>query len=279
MKIKAVYQTIGAYIALMRAYMSILVGVTAVCGMFLSSASVDNNKAILSFLAQCLITAGGFALNDILDRDRDSTVTYKPLVAGTISIANARLVTMITIGLGLIISFSLGILPFAIVCAQTIIVYAYSYIKLRSGITANLITAALCGSSFLYGAAVQAHLGQAWIPALLTVEFIAAREIVKDLLDEEPDRLANVPTIPVRYGYCWTRLSVLLLVTLTVVTSMFPGIRNTFGTGYVIMMGTVDLVLVLATLFLLRRLDRIGAGRFLLVTAIAFPAAISAFFL
>ena len=266
---------IKAFLALTRAYMALVIGCTAVAGGILAGMSGGAHLLYL-FFAEYSIAAGGFALNDVLDRDRDREVNCKPLAAGSLSLRNAVSFAGLLAVIGILLSVYLGTGPAVLGAIQLLTVWAYSWMKRHSGILANGITAVLCASSFLFGSSAQHHLGLAWVPALLTLELIWAREIVKDILDLEADRQVDLPTVPLLYGVKRATFAVTAIVFLTVITSLTLPIKYSFGFGYFALMGLVDVTLLAITFRLLRRNSSDEAGVFLNISAALLPFAILA---
>ncbi|MHB1462028.1 MAG: UbiA family prenyltransferase [Armatimonadota bacterium] len=259
--------------------MSVIIGVTAVCGLHRSGHSVDVYLGSLLFASQFLIVSGSFALNDILDRKRDISVKYKPLATGNLTIKEAIYATVLLIMAGLIASAFLGVYAILITAVQVCVVTFYSRLKQISGAIANLITALLCGSGFLLGATVGSNIGSSWAPALLASGFIMAREIVKDIFDMKQDRDACVPTIPLVYGLKTATIIVLCVMIITITTSMLPIVRSSFGPGYLYVMGFIDVVMVMLAGLMVFRANREYASIYLVVTAATFPLALVGYFL
>jgi len=266
-----------AYAALTRIYMSAILGFAALCGWHLSHGGLAHWKIALVFVSQCCVFASGFALNDLLDKDRDGSVACKPIPTRKLTYAQALRAMLLLCIVGLVTSASLGSVPLGLACGQLVVVYFYSRIKMWSGLGANLATAGLCASSFVFGATVGHGLRGALVPAVLTLEFTVAREVVKDILDQEPDSVAGVPTIPLRYGSRFSARLVALLVISVALTSMLPGVRVAYGAGYTVLMLSVNVILAASTIALLRDSGQHTAGKFLNASAAAFPLALVAF--
>ena len=69
--------------------------------------------SILGFAALCLITSAGYIRNDIIDIQQDKIHPEKckrPLPSGQITLKNAHVMFLVTIGLGLLLSFYLDLL-------------------------------------------------------------------------------------------------------------------------------------------------------------------------
>lgn len=272
-------EKLRAYFSLTRGYMSLVVAATALCGVHLSKTVLQHYILAALFAAQVCVVAGCFALNDIVDRTRDADSACKPIPNGRVTLTEARLATAVLLVCGLTIGSSLGARPLALLCVQIVAILFYSGIKRRSGLAANILTAILCASGFLLGSATSGVLGEAWVPAVLTIVLIVPREIVKDVMDQEADQAAGIPTLPILYGMSWVRVIVVLLVSIMVVLSMLPQVRQAFRPGYIIPILLVDTILLAVTAAFAYRPDRHSVSRFLTATAISFPLALMGFFL
>lgn len=267
-----------SYFALTRAYMSGMLGVTAICGAYLAGGRPTWEAAILLFISQGFVAAGCYALNDLLDVRRDMQAAFKPLASGRLSLTEARSAIVALYAIGLTASLVFGNLPCFIAIVQIVVLRFYSRLKLRSGALAVLTTAALCSSAFIFGAATELRLGLVWIPVLLTFEINIAREVVKDVLDIDRDQMADVPTIPRKYGLTGASRLVLLAVLATVVTSLLPAVTHAFSAVYPRLIIPVDVALVVVALLFVVS-PRRYAGTFLVASAGVFPFAILAFLL
>ena len=237
------------YSRLTRAYMSLVTGLAAVVGLVLSvDATVSWRLGISVFFGQSIITAAGFAVNDVTDAARDCGHSTKPIPNGQISVRSAIWVFAWLSVAGLLLMSCLGPVPFTIAVLQLIICVAYGRIKMFSGALANVTTGLLCSSAFLVGAASTGHIGLSWVPAILGFMFIVLREILKDVLDMDIDKKSNLPTVPLRYGIRATtwiivQLSCALVILLCILT-VFSGFGTVYRLGTAILMA--GLVLCIA---------------------------------
>lgn len=270
---------LAGYATFVRAYMSVVLGVAALCGASLSGSAGPPKVLLLLFASQALIACAAFAINDIQDLKRDRDVPWKPLANGTLSLREAKLAAGTLLLLGMISSGLLGIRVLCFALSQIVVVSFYGAIKVRSGIVANLVTAATCVSAFLYGAASGGRVGHSWVPALLAFGVLLAREVAKDILDQQQDAHIGLPTIPVKYGL---RASLVVVTsgTLSAITlSVLPGVRLLFPLQYSVLISIVNALLLIGLCSLLRLRSEQGAKQFMDITAGAFPIALIAFLL
>lgn len=206
---------IVAFTQVTRLFMSTTLGLAAVAGARLSGVSdLPFSTMLLLLTVGFLTSAGGFALNDLQDMDRDRAARHKPLVRGDMKPGTAGAISVVFIVLALCVSSFMGPSWLAVSVAQVLLLFAYSRIKRWSGAVANVVTALLCASGILYGSLLGAT---SWpLAATLASAFllVLGREVLKDVLDTEDDRLARITTIPVTLGRvaaCWIAASLCLL--------------------------------------------------------------------
>ena len=110
--------------------------------------------SVLGFIALCLITSAGYIRNDIIDLQRDKIHPKKckrPLPSGQITLKKANTIFLITIGVGLPLSFSLDLLFGVFMIALIINTEIYSRITKNIvfldifAIGINFIIRAVCG--------------------------------------------------------------------------------------------------------------------------------------
>lgn len=188
------------YLRLLRISMPILVVVV-----FLWALKLVNFTGLDNIIYPCIalfcLTAGGFAINDSYDYEKDKfTKPKRPVASGFISPREARVIGFLL----LIISVVAGRMSGLSVLLYCLIVFAmlrlYSSIKACSGLVANLYTAILCASPFFLAGIISGQIKKIIIPIILTVLYIVPREILKDIDDIEGDSQFALKTVPIRYG-------------------------------------------------------------------------------
>ena len=99
----------------------------------------------VALVAFCIMASGMYALNDILDLEHDRAHARKrarPLAAGAISIATARVVALVLIGMALTIALWLSFGAATAILAYGVLTLAYSMV-LKRRVGADVITLAL----------------------------------------------------------------------------------------------------------------------------------------
>ena len=90
----------------------------------------DLLKTIQAFVAFCLISSTVYIINDLADRHVDRyhpTKRFRPLAAGTLSPQLAVAAILIIATIGLILSFTLGMLFSIVVLSYLLLNFSYSY--------------------------------------------------------------------------------------------------------------------------------------------------------
>jgi len=193
--------------------------------------TLGNNMATLFIAVTALITAAGYAINDLLDIKADEINRPERIIAGrTLSIPVVKWLYFVCIASGyvlaLYISMKLGqpglIIYYLIFVAG---LYYYSSTLKRLPLVGNLWVAAYCAGAIgmLWFAERQTYvkLTQTAPQAALELRSILLffmvfaflstllREIVKDMQDEPGDRICGYRTAPVVWGMTFARRAAL----------------------------------------------------------------------
>jgi heme O synthase-like polyprenyltransferase len=103
-------------------------------------------KTCIAFVAFCLLSSSSYFINDILDAAKDRKHPFKkfrPVASGLLSPTNAFTASMTMLGVGLLLSFTLGRPFFLLALIFVALQYSYSFVfKHRSVIDILAITAA-----------------------------------------------------------------------------------------------------------------------------------------
>ena len=157
---------------------------------------------LLAAASTGLVTAGGNALNDLLDREGDrANHPDRPLVTGEIGAASARgfVIATLVVGIAVVIPVIRAAPGVGVLLALALAaVLSYEFWFKAVGFLGNLEVAFLTGLVFLYGAASVGPVGP--VAALAGMAFLAtlSREVIKDMEDMEGD--VGRSTLPRRYG-------------------------------------------------------------------------------
>ena len=161
--------------------------------------------ALLIFFSMAFVTSAGFAINDYFDRESDAVIKPKrPIPSGALNLRQVIAVSSILFAAGLIMSFLINWLSFAIIAADSALLLVYSIlVKRKSGFAANVLVGILTGTAFLYGEATIS------IPPTISIISLSlypialgttGGNVLRDVLSLEGDLRIGYPTLPKRIG-------------------------------------------------------------------------------
>jgi geranylgeranylglycerol-phosphate geranylgeranyltransferase len=159
--------------------------------------------ALLTFLSMAFIASGGFAINDYFDRESDAVIKPKrPIPSGALSYKQAVAISGTFFALGLVLSFFINWLAFAIIAADSLLLVVYSFlIKRKSGFAANLLMGILTGTAFIYGqATVTGTVNLASISLYPIALGTIGGNVLRDVFSAEGDAKVGYPTLPQKIG-------------------------------------------------------------------------------
>ena len=159
--------------------------------------------ALLTFFSMAFIASGGFAINDYYDRESDAVIKPKrPIPSGALSYKTAIIISGVLFALGLVLSFFINWLSFAIIAVDSILLLIYSYlIKRKSGFAANLLMGILTGTAFIYGEATTTSTVSLISLSLYPIAFgTIGGNILRDIFSVEGDAKVGYPTLPQKIG-------------------------------------------------------------------------------
>ena len=159
--------------------------------------------ALLTFLSLSFIASGGFAINDYYDRISDAVIKPKrPIPSGALSYKQAVTIAALFFTLGLVISFLINWLAFAIIALDSVLLLIYSYlIKRKSGFAANLLMGVLTGTAFIYGQATVTGTITLASLSLYPIAFgTIGGNVLRDIFSVEGDAKVGYPTLPQKIG-------------------------------------------------------------------------------
>lgn len=159
--------------------------------------------ALLTFLSLSFIASGGFAINDYYDRVSDAVIKPKrPIPSGALSYKQAVTIAALFFAIGLVISFLINWLAFAIIALDSVLLLIYSYlIKRKSGFAANLLMGVLTGTAFIYGQATVTGTITLASLSLYPIAFgTIGGNVLRDIFSVEGDAKVGYPTLPQKIG-------------------------------------------------------------------------------
>lgn len=158
---------------------------------------------LLAFLSMSFIASGGFAINDYYDRESDAVIKPKrPIPSGAVSYKTAVIFSGLLFGFGLVLSFLINWLSFAIIAIDSVLLLVYSYlIKRKSGFAANLLMGILTGTAFVYGEATVTGTISLISVSLYPIALgTIGGNVLRDIFSLEGDAKVGYPTLPQKIG-------------------------------------------------------------------------------
>ncbi len=191
-------------IALLRLPYWLMTGGLALLTAFAITKSIlDPVQIVLIFFSMAFITSAGFAINDYFDRESDAVIKPKrPIPAGALSLKQVIAVSGVLFAVGLIMSYFINWLSFAIIAADSLLLLLYSHlVKRKSGFAANVLVGILTGTAFMYGEATVLNNVSLISLSLYPIAFgTIGGNVLRDILSLEGDSKVGYPTLPQKVG-------------------------------------------------------------------------------
>ncbi|MFO8132592.1 MAG: geranylgeranylglycerol-phosphate geranylgeranyltransferase [Thermoplasmatota archaeon] len=234
------------------ASLSVLIGAIIGVGTDLTSHLAEMALAVA---AAFLFSAGGFGLNDYLDRDSDRVNhPRRPIPAGSISPVNALRVSVILLAASIPVALLINVQAAVIICAAAVVAVAYETSLKYRGIWGNLSISTLAALTFLFGGAAVDRLLSPAFASLVAFLFILGREIIMDVEDMAGD--ADRETLPRHIGRKNALVVASLLILSAVGISLLPFYPlELFGVYYLLLVAAADVVFLYALYMASRRIE------------------------
>jgi geranylgeranylglycerol-phosphate geranylgeranyltransferase len=178
-------------------------GLSLLTAFAITKSMIDPLNILLIFFSMAFITSAGFAINDYFDRESDAIIKPKrPIPSGSLSLKQVVAVSGVLFALGLVMSFFLNWLSFAIIAVDSILLLVYSYmVKRKSGFIANVLVGILTGTAFLYGQTAISGTLTLISVSLYPIAFgTIGGNVLRDVLSVEGDSRVGYPTLPQKIG-------------------------------------------------------------------------------
>jgi geranylgeranylglycerol-phosphate geranylgeranyltransferase len=160
------------------------------------------------------IAAAGNVINDVFDIEIDKiNRPDRPIPSGAISLKQAKIYSVILWAIGILLSFlTVPISPAGFLCPIiavffSIIGFAYAAKGKIMGVFGNFMVAISFSFGYIYGGVITGALSQISSSLVIIIFFLSSffmlqsREIIKGMEDVEGDRIRQVETIAMVYGY------------------------------------------------------------------------------
>ncbi|RKZ23108.1 hypothetical protein DRQ16_01695 [bacterium] len=209
------------YIELIRPFNAIFAGVCTMLGAVL--AGDLNVLSIIAALVVFLIAGGGNAFNDYMDREVDKKLGKKrPIPSGKIKPENALYFSIALFACGNLVAFFMGKPYFIFALVVTVLLILYSLFLKKILIVSNVTVALLGSLVFPFGAMTAGNVRLSTFPFIFAFLLHLPREILKDGLDIEGDKIRGIRSIPQVIGFPKTSLVVKFILLLLLLLTPLP---------------------------------------------------------
>ncbi len=241
------------YFQLIRIKNCIMAGLAGVVGYLIANNTLGFN-IIYVFLVIFFICGFGNIINDIFDIEIDKiNKPNRPLPSGKIKIKEAKILAIIFLLLGLVISLLINIYAFLLAIINSLLLYLYAKKFKKYKPVGNIIVSYLTGSVFLFGG-LTGKIERVIILFLCAFLATWCREIVKDYEDIEGDKKNNVITLPILFKEKSLYFASFLLF-LAILLSFLPYICGIFRLKYLITIIICDVFFIYVIIILLKDKD------------------------
>lgn len=234
-------------------YKNLLISAFVILGGFYIAHFYKLRELILSLLSVISIQSFGYLHNDLLDIEIDKISHPKrPLPQGILHPNSIRMMSLSLLLIGLITAYFIGTGIFLFSLFSSVLLWLYNTKLKRLAIIGNATVALLGGFVFLFVGMVSGNLMKMLFPFLFAFLIHFAREICKDIIDMEGDKILNFKTLPVVIGPNPSLFVVKMIVLVLILLTPIPYFLNLFNEAYLIL---VNLTVNLPLLWIILRKD------------------------
>jgi len=263
---------VRAFIDLTRAGHGIMLCVAIFIGAMIAGSMPEVEKYVFAFLTALFLEMGTFALNDYFDYevDKKNRRMDRPLVRGDISPKTALLTYAILSPLGILSSVLVNRTCFYIALFNLVVATLYD-VKLKEiKVIGNFYIAFVMAIPFIFGAVAVSENIPAIIYFFALLAFLsgAGREIIKDVMDFEGDKIRKTKSFPHYLGIKKSNVLASLLIMAAVVLSFIPFLFNVDSRYYhnplfLLLLAISDAIFIYS-IFLVAKNDE-GARKYTLI--------------
>jgi geranylgeranylglycerol-phosphate geranylgeranyltransferase len=250
-------------IALLRLpYWMMTGGLSLLTAFAITKSMIAPEKIVLIFFSMAFITSAGFAINDYFDRESDAVIKPKrPIPAGALSLKQVVAISGLLFAGGLIMSYLINWLSFAIIAADSLLLLLYSYlVKRKSGFAANVLVGILTGTAFMYGEATILNNLSLISLSLYPIAFgTIGGNVLRDILSIDGDSKVGYPTLPQKIGNTNAVKTAAVFFVATGVLAPLPYLLRQFTVYYLplIMVWSILLISSASTVQNVRKYERL----------------------
>lgn len=197
----------SSYITILRPINGLMVGLAVIIGYLISlnaTESIVLSKLIYGFLTGFFLSSSIMVFNDIIDLPIDKiNRPNRPLPSGKIKVEQAFALGAILGASGIIFSYITGLKTFALALGFWVIGILYNLYFKGTPLLGNMLVSLSIAVPFIYGALMTGDDFSdinTYILAITAFSINTYREIIKDIADEEGDKLRGLSTLPIRIG-------------------------------------------------------------------------------
>jgi len=254
-----------AFVDLTRVGHGIMLCIAIFIGAMIAGGMPAATKFIFAFLTALFLEMGTFALNDYFDYevDKKNRRMDRPLVRGDISPQFALMTYVILSPLGIVSSIMVNLSCFYIALINLIVATLYDAKLKEIKVVGNFYIAFTMAIPFIFGAVAVSNEIPAIIYFFALLAFLsgAGREIVKDVMDFEGDRLRNTKSFPYYIGREASSIVASILISIAVLMSVIPFFFNFDARYYhnipfIILLSISDLIFLYSIFLILGRKEK-----------------------
>jgi geranylgeranylglycerol-phosphate geranylgeranyltransferase len=222
-----------AYLSIIRPVNCGITLISVLVGAWIGKGIVFSSTLVAAAFIGFVVCAFGNVVNDLKDIEIDRINNpNRPLPSGRVKPAIAWLMAIAFLVSALAGSLLLGIFSFLVVMTALLLLFFYST-YLKKTLAGNFTVAFITGLSFIFGGVVAGNTA-CLIPGFFSIFIHLPREIVKDVIDMNGDRLAGARTLPIIAGPSVAyNLSAIFLSLLCLMLPL-PYIAGILDTAYII---------------------------------------------
>ncbi len=186
---------------------------------------------ILGMVTYFFIAGSGMIINDIYDVEIDKiNRPNRPIPSGSISLIQAKLLFILTFGIGVIIAilhsilFNLGYLNIILALFFGLIGWLYAAWGKKQGFIGNIIVSISFSIGLIYGAILNSSIIPVYIFFFFLTSFflLLSREIVKGCEDIEGDKEEGVKTLAIKIGIKKAIIASIIFEILAIIFFILP---------------------------------------------------------
>ena len=236
---------LASYLELTRPLNNFITIFAVFMGAWIAGLSGYMDKLFFALLSACLISAGGYAINDYFDLEIDKiNKPARPLPSGKVTAKSALVYSFILFLIGICISLLIKNIAFILAVTAAVLLILYSFKLKRTPLFGNLVVSLVCGLAFIYGGLVGRNVIFSLIPAGFAFLFHLGREILKDIEDLKGDISSGAQTLPAVSGINISLLLATIVFSVLILLTLVPYYFKLFPLLYLILVLVMDLFLV-----------------------------------